>query len=88
MSSVGRIRIDDCSDDRTLLVELTIIPLRRLRACLEGSWLQLPRFFANANLPAINRFLGFRFPSPQAIIPARLQREIFAPATFDEFPES
>ena len=37
---------------------------------------------------AINRFLGFRFASPQVIIPARLPREIFAPAMFDEFPES
>ena len=32
--------------------------------------------------------LGFRFASPQVIIPARFLREIFAPAMFDELPES
>src|SRR6516165_471702 len=58
MSSVGRIRIDDCSHDRTLLVELTIILLRRLRSCLEGRCWQLSRFFANANLPGM-RFVKF-----------------------------
>ena len=58
MSSVGRIRIDDCSHDRTLLVELTIILLRSLRACLEGRCWQLPRFFANANQIILYRAFG------------------------------
>ena len=93
MSSVGRIRIDDCSHDRTLLVELTIILLRMSN--LQGHCQQRPSNGLTTSIVsscetrlAIDRFQGFRFASPQVIIPARFLREIFAPAMFDELPES